>query len=344
MSIFLGKNKDKGKFLWYNNRKMQFIYHLVVALQYISCKAGSVVGWPAMVVVGFMEKENGMPKKRQEKRQEKRESIREFARQNKGLVAVYVVLRLLVLLVMVTQIFNRDYFNVFLCLLTLVLFTIPSIVEHRLHIDVPDTLEVIILLFIFAAEILGEIRAYYLQFPYWDTMLHTISGFLMAAIGFSLIDILNRSERVALNLAPVFVGLFAFCFSMTVGVMWEFFEFGMDRYFGMDMQKDTVVSHVTSVELNPEGKNVPVTVPVESLVVNGEDWDLGGYLDIGIIDTMKDLFVNFIGAVVFSIIGVFYIKGRGKGSFKGRGKGSFARRFIPTMKKHQEPLSGRKEN
>lgn len=277
-----------------------------------------------------------MPKKRQEKRQEKRESIREFARQNKGLVAVYVVLRLLVLLVMVAQIFSRDYFNVFLCLLTLVLFTIPSIVEHRLHIDVPDTLEVIILLFIFSAEILGEIRAYYLQFPYWDTMLHTISGFLMAAIGFSLIDILNRSERVALNLAPVFVGLFAFCFSMTVGVMWEFFEFGMDRYFGMDMQKDTVVSHVTSVELNPEGKNVPVTVPVESLVVNGEDWDLGGYLDIGIIDTMKDLFVNFIGAVVFSIIGVFYIK--------GREKGSFARRFIPTMKKHQEPLSGRKEN
>ncbi len=289
-----------------------------------------------MVVVGFMEKENGMPKKRQEKRQEKRESIREFARQNKGLVAVYVVLRLLVLLVMVAQIFNRDYFNVFLCLLTLVLFTIPSIVEHRLHIEVPDTLEVIILLFIFSAEILGEIRAYYLQFPYWDTMLHTISGFLMAAIGFSLIDILNRSERVALNLAPVFVGLFAFCFSMTVGVMWEFFEFGMDRYFGMDMQKDTVVSHVTSVELNPEGKNVPVTVPVESLVVNGEDWDLGGYLDIGIIDTMKDLLVNFIGAVVFSIIGVFYIK--------GRGKGSFARRFIPTMKKHQEPLSGRKGN
>lgn len=277
-----------------------------------------------------------MPKKRQEKRQEKRESIREFARQNKGLVAVYVVLRLLVLLVMVAQIFNRDYFNVFLCLLTLVLFTIPSIVEHRLHIDVPDTLEVIILLFIFSAEILGEIRAYYLQFPYWDTMLHTISGFLMAAIGFSLIDILNRSERMALNLAPVFVGLFAFCFSMTVGVMWEFFEFGMDRYFGMDMQKDTVVSHVTSVELNPEGKNVPVTVPVESLVVNGEDWDLGGYLDIGIIDTMKDLFVNFIGAVVFSIIGVFYIK--------GRGKGCFARRFIPAMKKHQEPLSGRKEN
>lgn len=251
--------------------------------------------------------------------------IRTYVQQNKGLLAVYIVLRLLVIGVMIAQIFNGDYFNVFLCVLTLVLFTIPSFVEGKLNIDVPDTLEIIILLFIFSAEILGEIRSYYLQFPYWDTMLHTISGFLVAAIGFSLIDILNRSERVALKLAPIFVGLFAFCFSMTVGVLWEFFEFGMDQFAGMDMQKDTVVSTVRSVKLNPEGANVPVAVQVDSLVVNGEEWDLGGYLDIGLIDTMKDLFVNFIGALVFSIIGIFYIK--------GRGKGNFARRFIPTLKK-----------
>lgn len=250
-----------------------------------------------------------------------KEQIKTYVKQNRGLLTVYIVLRLLVIGVMIAQIFNRDYFNVFLCVLTLALFTIPSFVEGKLHIDVPDTLEIIILLFIFSAEILGEIRSYYLQFPYWDTMLHTISGFLVAAIGFSLIDILNRSERVALHLAPIFVGLFAFCFSMTVGVLWEFFEFGMDRFAGMDMQKDTVVSTIHSVKLNPEGANVPVTVQVDSLVVNGEEWDLGGYLDIGIIDTMKDLFVNFIGALVFSIIGIFYIK--------GRGRGSFARRFIP---------------
>ena len=149
-------------------------------------------------------------------------------------------------------------------------------------------------------------------------MLHTINGFLMAAIGFSLIDILNRSERMALNLAPIFVGLFAFCFSMTVGVLWEFFEFSMDQLAGMDMQKDTIVSTIHSVSLNPEGANVPVTVQVESLGVNGQEWDLGGYLDIGIIDTMKDLLVNFIGAVVFSIICIFYIKGRGKGTFVRR--------------------------
>lgn len=255
---------------------------------------------------------------------ERKQKVRQYVKENRGMLAVYVVLRLLVVSVMIAQLFNRDYFNAFLCALTLVLFTIPAFIEHKLNIDVPNTLEVIILLFIFSAEILGEIRSYYLQFPYWDTMLHTINGFLMAAIGFSLIDILNRSERVALNLAPIFVGLFAFCFSMTVGVLWEFFEFSMDQLAGMDMQKDTIVSTIHSVSLNPEGANVPVTVQVESLVVNGQEWDLGGYLDIGIIDTMKDLLVNFIGAVVFSIIGIFYIK--------GRGKGTFVRRFIPTLK------------
>ena len=247
----------------------------------------------------------------------------------KQLAVVYIVLRLLVVAVMIAQIFNGDYFNVFLCGLTLVLFMVPSFVEGRLHIDLPDTLEALILLFIFAAEILGEIRAYYLQFPYWDTMLHTVSGFLVAAIGISLIDILNRSPRVALSLSPFFVGLFALCFSMTVGVLWEFFDFGMDRYFGTDMQKDTVVSRVASVKLNPEGKNSPVAVEVESLEVNGQDWDLGGYLDIGLVDTMKDLFVNFIGAAVFSVIGAFYIK--------NRGKGSFARRFIPRLKRPWPP-------
>ena len=120
------------------------------------------------------------------------------ALQRKGVVTtVYLVLRLLVILVMVAQFFNRNFENVFLCVLTLILFSIPSFIERTVRIDIPDTLEVIILLFIFAAEILGEIQAYYVQFPYWDTMLHTLNGFLCAAIGFSLLDILNRDERLA---------------------------------------------------------------------------------------------------------------------------------------------------
>ena len=136
-----------------------------------------------------------------------------------------------VIAVMVLQIFNREYYDVFLCALTLTLFMIPSFVERRLHIDVPNTLEVIILLFIFAAEILGEIQEYYLIFPFWDTMLHTMNGFLMAAIGIAMVDILNRSHKFKVRLSPVFVAVVAFCFSMTIGVLWEFFEYGMDCFF-----------------------------------------------------------------------------------------------------------------
>ena len=102
---------------------------------------------------------------------------------------------------------------------------------------------------------------------------------------------------------------------MTVGVLWEFFEFGMDQFFGTDMQKDFLVQTVNSVSLNPTGLNTVVHEPIESLIVNGKDWMQfpGGYLDIGLIDTMKDLLVNFVGAVIFSAIGFFYVKTRGRG-------------------------------
>lgn len=155
-------------------------------------------------------------------------TLKEQVRENPRLAAVYVILRVLVVLALVAQVFNGNFENVFLCVLTLILFTIPSFIERTIRIDIPDTLEIIILLFIFAAEILGEIQAYYVQFPYWDTMLHTLNGFLCAAIGFSLLDILNRDERLAFKLSPVYLAVVAFCFSMTIGVLWEFFECFMD--------------------------------------------------------------------------------------------------------------------
>lgn len=246
-------------------------------------------------------------------------------REHKSSFIVYVVLRLLVILMMILQIFNRNYENVFLCILTLILLIIPSFIQINLKIELPTALEITILLFIFAAEILGEIQAYYLKFPFWDTVLHTVNGFLMAAIGFALVDILNRSKKFSIQLSPAFVAIVAFCFSMTIGVVWEFFECGMDQLFGLDMQKDTIVHTIKSVMLDPTKSNRPVGIrDIQSVMVNGRDLGLGGYLDIGLLDTMKDLFVNFIGAVVFSILGYFYVK--------KRGKGILAKRFIPRLK------------
>ena len=278
-------------------------------------------------------------KQKKTKNDKSQKSFREDIRENKGKAFLYILLRLLVIIVMIAQAFNGNWDNVFLCGLTLILFMIPTFVNKRLHIEMPTTLEVIILLFIFAAEILGEIQEYYLIFNQWDSMLHTINGFLMAAIGFSLIDILNQSENFSMQLSPAFVAIFAFCFSMTVGVLWEFWEFGADIFLQTDMQKDTVIHSISSVLLNPEGRNVAVTIPVESVVINGQAWNYGGYIDIGLIDTMQDLFVNFIGAVVFSIFGLFYIK--------GRGKGTFVKRFMPKLKKKGLPETsedGRTEN
>ena len=246
-------------------------------------------------------------------------------REHKSSFLVYVTLRLLVILMMILQIFNRNYENVFLCVLTLVLLLIPSLIQINLKIELPTALEITILVFIFAAEILGEIQSYYIKFPFWDTVLHTINGFLMAAIGFALVDILNRSKKFSIQLSPVFLAIVAFCFSMTIGVIWEFFEYGMDQFFGLDMKKDTVIQGFSSVLLDPTKSNIPVPVQdITEVLVNGRDLGLGGYLDIGLIDTMNDLFVNFVGAVLFSIIGYFYVK--------SRGKGKFARRFIPRLK------------
>lgn len=245
------------------------------------------------------------------------------------MAALYIFLRLSVIGIMVAQFFNGNYENVFLCVLTLVLFMMPAMLERGLRIDLPDTLEVIILLFIYAAEILGEIRAYYVQLTFWDTMLHTLNGFLCAAIGFSLVDILNRNERISLRLSPFYMAVVAFCFSMTVGVLWEFFERFADTVFLLDMQKDHIQNTIATVALDPTNSNQVVVVRdiVDVILVKGDGTQqamgLGGYLDLGIYDTMKDLFVNFIGAVVFSVIGYFFVK--------SRGKGKFAKRFIPRV-------------
>lgn len=276
-------------------------------------------------------------KKEQHPKGQRRQALKEQVKAKPGLAAVYIILRALVILALVAQVFNRNFENVFLCVLTLFLFTLPSFIERTIRIEIPDTLEVIILLFIFAAEILGEIQAYYIQFPYWDTMLHTLNGFLCAAIGFSLLDILNRNEKLKFSLSPVYLSVVAFCFSMTIGVLWEFFEFSMDYLFLLDMQKDTVVHTIGSVMLDPTGGNNPVSIKniIDVIVVTADgaqqSLGLGGYLDIGIVDTMQDLFVNFIGAVLFSFIGFFYVK--------NRGKGKFAPRFIPTVVEHVENSS-----
>ncbi len=247
--------------------------------------------------------------------------------EKKNVLRVYIVLRILVILTLVMELIQEDYENAFVCVLTLVLFVLPSILERRLKMKIPDTLEIILLFFIFAADILGEIRQFYVLVPHWDTWLHTINGFLFAAVGFSIVNMLNENKHVAMTLSPLCMAVVAFCFSMTIGVLWEFFEWGADCLLGFDMQKDTVLSAISSVKLHPDGLNETVVISgiTDTILVLQDGTqvplNVGGYLDVGLMDTMKDLLVNLIGAVVFSVIGFFYVR--------SQGQGRIARMFIP---------------
>ena len=146
--------------------------------------------------------------------------IRDIYKETKrSSLLVYLVLRFLVIVCMVLQLLRGDINNALLCLLSLFLLVLPLFIQNKFAITLPNTLEIIIYLFIFSAEILGEINNFYHLIPYWDTILHTLNGFLATAVGFSLVDLLNKNSK-KFNLSPVYLCLVAFCFSMTIGVLW----------------------------------------------------------------------------------------------------------------------------
>lgn len=247
-------------------------------------------------------------------------------------LAIYLILRFLVVICMILQIIRGDLNNALLCLLSLVLLFAPLFIQNKYEITLPDSLEISIYLFIFSAEILGEINNFYGIIPHWDTCLHTINGFLATAVGFSLVDLLNKNSK-DINLSPFYLCLVAFCFSMTIGILWEFFEYGGDKLMKFDMQKDTLITNVSSVYLIPNNENKPVVVDnIGKTEIFDKDGKLlyvidGGYLDIGLNDTMKDLFVNFIGALVFSFFA--YI------GLKNNKRSSVVKNFVPIKEKRK---------
>lgn len=264
----------------------------------------------------------------------RRQRIKKYFYTNKVSLAVYLVLRTLVIISMLRSFFRDDYESVFLCGLTLVLLILPSLLAKSLKLELPGTFEVIVLMFIFSAEILGEINNFYIKVPYWDDILHTMNGFLCAALGFALVDMMNREERFTFQLSPAFLAVVAFCFSMTVGVLWEFFEFSCDQYLALDMQKDTIVNTINTVSLDSSGTNRVIRIEdiADVIIVHSDGsmkpLELGGYLDIGIVDTMHDLFVNLIGASIFALIGYSYLK--------LEGRGTVASSFIPKVADDEE--------
>lgn len=282
-----------------------------------------------------MIKERAKQKKEQIKNNFPKELVKGL-REHKVSFLVFNILRLLVIVVLIRQLLRQNYESAFFCILTMLLLYVPSWLQVQLDIELPQPLEITVLCFIFAAEILGEVDAFYLRIPFWDMLLHTINGFLAAGVGFSLAMLLNNRKRVVFSLSPAFLAVTAFCFSMTIGVLWELFEFGMDFVFHTDMQKDTIVQALYSVTLDPEQANHVVAVTdIQNVAINGLPLNLGGYLDIGLIDTMEDLLVNFIGATVFSVIGFLCISGK-------KSLRKVMMYFVPHQKSLEESKDNRK--
>ena len=264
--------------------------------------------------------------------------VRQVKRDKKPFI-VYTVLMCAILAIIIRSIFEGRWENVFTGVLAAILLFIPPLVEHSFRVRLPATLEILAYIFVFCAEILGEIGDFYRLIPFWDALLHTFNGFMFAAFGFCLVDIFNKTKRFRFELSPFFLALVAFCFSMTIGVLWEFFECFADTVLSTDMQKDSIQTVINSVSLpNDLGQKVTHIKGIREtkiLLESGEVIVLNGYLDIGLIDTMKDLFVNFVGALIFCVFGFFYVK--------KRGKGYFAKQFIPVFEENDTHENAEKD-
>lgn len=164
------------------------------------------------------------------------------------------------------------------CVLGSIIIFLPSKAEHLFHIDIPDLMEIIYFIFLFCAIYLGEVRNFYYKISYWDVILHCFSAAMLGAVGFMIINILNSSEKLSIQLSPFFVALFAFSFAILCGTVWEVYEFVADGILGTNMQKFITGS---------------------GTVLTGRE---------ALLDTMEDLIVDCFGALIVTMIGYFDLR------------------------------------
>lgn len=197
-------------------------------------------------------------------------------KQNKNFTYwIFVSVRVFSIILMAVTIYTGNWLGLFNAGLTLFVTFVPNILEKRWNISYPSEIWIVTLLFVMAALIFGEIFDFYYKFAAWDTILHTLSGFVIAMVAFIIVKQLNEDVDIRVMLSPFFTALFAVCFSMAIAVVWEIFEYVMDMWFGTNMQKS------------------------------------------GLVDTMEDLIVATIGALIVGVLGYLYLK-HGNDNMVGR--------------------------
>lgn len=164
------------------------------------------------------------------------------------------------------------------CVLGLVVIHIPTFLEKRLKFELPTILYVLYMIFLYCSITLGEVRSFYYTIPYWDTFLHAFSSVMTGLFGYMLVTIINRDEKILVRLSPFFVAMFAFCFSVMIGAVWEVYEFSIDGLLGLNMQKHTLSDGTALI----------------------------GHA--ALTDTMKDVIVDICGALIASVIGYISLR------------------------------------
>lgn len=198
----------------------------------------------------------------------KKQIFMDMQKAEKTNTVIVIIVRILLVLVSFISFIVAEYVNILMCLFIYVLTIMPMYVSQKINLKLTWEFNITITLFIFASMFLGEIFNFYELIPWWDIMLHGLSGVLIGAFGFSLVYIMNKTDRVKMTLSPLFISLFAFCFSMTIAVIWEIIEFIADNLFGLNMQKS------------------------------------------GLVDTMWDFIVCFIGTFIAAVGGYVHVKFR----------------------------------
>lgn len=191
-------------------------------------------------------------------------------------------LQAILVLEVVIAVWNQQWITAVITIGIILVTLGPLFIEKFLHVFIPTEFVLLTIAFVFASLFLGEVRDYYARFWWWDIALHSSSGFLLGVIGFLLVHLLNETENIGVHMKPGFVAFFAFLFAVGMGALWEIFEFGMDSIFGMNMQK------------------VMLRDPS------------------GLTDTMWDLIVATLGALVISVLGYTYLKNPRQESFLER--------------------------
>ena len=232
---------------------------------------------------------------------------------NKAAFFVFMCLWVSTLAVLISGVLAGRWDRVFTGALCLTLFLMPPVIERSFSLQFPAALEISAYLFVFCAGVLGEIGNFYERFTAFDSILHAANGFLFAGFGFCLFSLFEKKRTVRTLPSPAYQSFTAFCFSATVGVLWEIFEFCADHFLHTDMQKDSLRTAIHSVLIpGQDGGMLRVEniTQIEIKTADGASFILPGYLDVGLSDTVKDMAVNLWGALVFCIIGYVYLKRR----------------------------------